>query len=507
MSADRTLGSVTPSLPSPPWAPAKFHMSGCSVCGEPADLACSRCHTTSYCSNACQRSDWKKHKKVCGKSGEAAPASSAKEAQSELYECEGGAAGGGSAHWTEKGGDWLARAHAALHGFEDALDSPAVEGMALHILKPNQAINIDALNCSLSAPGSHLAPADPAFHVPWPWLADDYEHGMSGNPAKPSNSTRGVGSLTNGSTHASMLPLEPLSATKMRGGAGIGDAGGAGDAAGGARDGAAGKLELEGKDAGGDRSGDSSGGSSGSGGGDGGDGGDGGGGGGGVPGKRGVVAPPATPQDTRAIYITVVGDASYFEPAQGVGAGMRSIRPASAEEASARSLALAISKPTVDLAFQVIPTCDVVNTQFNPYRFPGTPKLSEPICSITLHPPSNWKEIEEREGVDVSRMMAWSATAMPGDMGVQVNCRDQGSGYSNLSKGESGKSGKISHQPGGHVRITAPLECFLAAARAGNLACMHAFHKAGEVHGNAMGRLAEYGTAMESCKWSGRIPI
>jgi hypothetical protein len=470
-------------------------MSGCSSCGEPADLSCSRCHTTSYCSNACQRSDWKKHKKVCGTSAdikvverhEATSAACLRDTPSAGL----GTAGDGSAHWTEKGGDWLARAHAALHGFEDVLDSPAVEGMALHILKPNQSINIGALNCSLSPPGSHLAPADPVFHVPWPWLADDYEQGMSGNPATQSNLTRGVGSLTNGSTHSSMLPLEPMSTTKMRGGAGSGDAvgaGGAGDAAGGARDGAAGKLE--GKDAGGDRGGDSSGvsgvsgGSGGSGGGDGGDSGGGGGGGGDVPDKRGVVAPPATPHDTRAIYITAVGDASYFD--------------ASTEEASARSLALAIAQPTVDLAFQVIPTCDVVNTRCNPYGFPGTPRLSGPICRVTLCPPSNWKEIEEREGVDVSRMLAWSATAMPGDLGVAVHCHGEMGGYS--EHGGAGTPGrKISHQPGGHVRITAPLECFLAAARAGNLACMHAFQKAGEVHGNAMGRLAEYGTAMESC--------
>lgn len=40
----------------------------CAACQQPASKLCSKCHTTSYCNRDCQKADWKKHKKQCGKS-------------------------------------------------------------------------------------------------------------------------------------------------------------------------------------------------------------------------------------------------------------------------------------------------------------------------------------------------------------------------------------------------------------------------------------------------------
>lgn len=43
---------------------------GCARCGGPGKpklLNCGACKSTSYCSAACQREDWKKHKRVCKK--------------------------------------------------------------------------------------------------------------------------------------------------------------------------------------------------------------------------------------------------------------------------------------------------------------------------------------------------------------------------------------------------------------------------------------------------------
>jgi len=39
----------------------------CYVCSKPSEAQCSRCHAVSYCSPACQRSDWKRHKPLCAK--------------------------------------------------------------------------------------------------------------------------------------------------------------------------------------------------------------------------------------------------------------------------------------------------------------------------------------------------------------------------------------------------------------------------------------------------------
>ena len=36
-------------------------------CHEDGNLRCSRCKKVNYCSNECQQSDWKKHKKQCKK--------------------------------------------------------------------------------------------------------------------------------------------------------------------------------------------------------------------------------------------------------------------------------------------------------------------------------------------------------------------------------------------------------------------------------------------------------
>jgi hypothetical protein len=38
----------------------------CAVCGKDSSLKCSRCLTSRYCSQDCQKTDWKVHKQVCG---------------------------------------------------------------------------------------------------------------------------------------------------------------------------------------------------------------------------------------------------------------------------------------------------------------------------------------------------------------------------------------------------------------------------------------------------------
>src|SRR6266536_2388050 len=43
-----------------------FTMDGCYVCQKPTNTRCSKCHQTYYCSKECQKIDWKEHKKSCG---------------------------------------------------------------------------------------------------------------------------------------------------------------------------------------------------------------------------------------------------------------------------------------------------------------------------------------------------------------------------------------------------------------------------------------------------------
>ncbi|KAF5337902.1 hypothetical protein D9758_013096 [Tetrapyrgos nigripes] len=43
--------------------------SGCFVCGEPTKSRCSQCLSIEYCSPACQRAHWKKHKPMCKTKG------------------------------------------------------------------------------------------------------------------------------------------------------------------------------------------------------------------------------------------------------------------------------------------------------------------------------------------------------------------------------------------------------------------------------------------------------
>lgn len=46
--------------------PVSVQEAGCKKCGASGDLkVCSQCKQVSYCSSACQRSDWKKHKLQC----------------------------------------------------------------------------------------------------------------------------------------------------------------------------------------------------------------------------------------------------------------------------------------------------------------------------------------------------------------------------------------------------------------------------------------------------------
>jgi hypothetical protein len=53
-----------PADPSSSRAPAS---PTCSACSKPIETPkpCPRCHTTPYCSRECQKTDYKKHKKVC----------------------------------------------------------------------------------------------------------------------------------------------------------------------------------------------------------------------------------------------------------------------------------------------------------------------------------------------------------------------------------------------------------------------------------------------------------
>ena len=46
-------------------APDEAEEEAFCVCGKPAEFDCSRCAKQSYCSNECQRRDWKTHRERC----------------------------------------------------------------------------------------------------------------------------------------------------------------------------------------------------------------------------------------------------------------------------------------------------------------------------------------------------------------------------------------------------------------------------------------------------------
>ena len=52
-------------------------MQFCDVCSKSATLKCGRCGITWYCSQDCQKLQWKEHKKGCGKVGKVVPQNAA----------------------------------------------------------------------------------------------------------------------------------------------------------------------------------------------------------------------------------------------------------------------------------------------------------------------------------------------------------------------------------------------------------------------------------------------
>jgi hypothetical protein len=63
---EKTTGEVRASPPPAAALPAEMP-SACGLCnkGEGPLRACSRCKAIMYCSQACQRADWRRHKRVC----------------------------------------------------------------------------------------------------------------------------------------------------------------------------------------------------------------------------------------------------------------------------------------------------------------------------------------------------------------------------------------------------------------------------------------------------------
>jgi hypothetical protein len=56
------------SAQRPPKSQAKLGTDSCTACGGPGNpklLACGRCKRTKYCSSACSKAHWKKHKQTC----------------------------------------------------------------------------------------------------------------------------------------------------------------------------------------------------------------------------------------------------------------------------------------------------------------------------------------------------------------------------------------------------------------------------------------------------------
>ena len=57
-------GDATPKLLAAP-RPGKMEPAPCATCGQPTSKRCAGCGQVSYCSHACQKRGWKRHKKVC----------------------------------------------------------------------------------------------------------------------------------------------------------------------------------------------------------------------------------------------------------------------------------------------------------------------------------------------------------------------------------------------------------------------------------------------------------
>ena len=66
--------AVRPENLAPPGGPAPTPLASCAACGKVGELRmCGRCRGAAYCSEKCQRAQWKQHKAGCREAGAEAP--------------------------------------------------------------------------------------------------------------------------------------------------------------------------------------------------------------------------------------------------------------------------------------------------------------------------------------------------------------------------------------------------------------------------------------------------